>query len=316
MDTSEIICTTNTCSIKSAHKNVKFKFRDNNYILNFEDDKIEKSHGFILKNIDNNKIDDYLLRCLMIYFGENIIKNDEIDTFYSFTRGTFTFKEKQFIKIIHKLENFPYPSYPLWKKRLIFQAIRYYELGVTNGINLMPINIGFFALSIECIANAYYGKTDKYYELGNNYINNLILTRLKKYKINNKYRVSAKKLEKRLQIEVDILRELRNFYYAHSFSHIKKERIQIANKLKKWAIQYGLNPLLANAFFKENNFEWGLHMQKHNLYNLGLRINRMMIFFLIGFTNSIPFASHDFNLNGESMKGKTLKRNGLEIVVK
>ena len=77
---------------------------------------------------------------------------------------------------------FPRPSWPAWRCELFERALTYYSMGLRFGINAMPVTIGLFALSLECIGNLRNESRDQYSELGAMRFLDLANTRMARYK--------------------------------------------------------------------------------------------------------------------------------------
>jgi hypothetical protein len=48
------------------------------------------------------------------------------------------------------------------------------------------------------------------------------------------------------------------------------------------------------------------------LYKLGLRLNRLFLFLALGFSRSIPFATHDWRMLGDHRDGEESEHRGIK----
>ena len=295
-------------TIVCEKQSVVFSWKGVNYSLFFEQTDRNSLKCFKIIRKDNNYIDISLSSWLSLYFGE-----DTIDPFqrpdYRFNRlrGKFFLDENLLSRFLTLAEKIPYKSYPKWRQELFRLALSYYMVAIRSGINLMPINLGLFALSIECLANSHYGKRDNYFPLGSNKFNSIINARLKRYKRSLNYRDDIKKFQKYLEHEFKLLKLFRNFYYGHSSIHLHNNKVKMTKALREWYIGSGHTKEFANTSFRVNQINNNITRDAHSLYKIGLRLNRLLFFYYIGMSREIPFATHDFRTTGET-DGNTLTR--------
>lgn len=311
VEIDEKLCHLKYCTIgKSTSSAFDFQYKGADYSIHFEDKRgrFEQGAGFLITRTDGKLVDISLLSWLMLFFGEDTIDPyAEPDTRFNFNRGDFDVDKDDFLKFIACIEKYPRASHPKWKQELIQNALSYYMCAVRTGFNLMPLNIGFFAMSIECLGNAYYGKRDKYFTLGENKFNLIIQARLKRYKRNLKFKDDTKKFERYLSKELKILHLLRNSYYGHSLLHLHKDKAVLIKALREWYIQNGHTNKFAQQTFNFKTLDKMITVESHSLYKVGLKLSRLLFFYFLGFSRQIPFASHDFRTIGKTVEKHIIK---------
>ena len=254
---------------------------------------------------------------LSVYFGEDFIEPfPEEDTRFSYNRGDFKLDTDNLSKFLKTTERLPPKSFPKWKKQLFDKAITYYSVAIRSGINMMPLTLGFFAMSLECIGNIRHGKRDKHFTLGDKRFLELMNTRLKRYKLNQKYKETAKTFQKLVIKDVELVHKIRNAYYGHSMLHLQKDRSQITEVLRAWYLRSGHDKKFTNISFRANRIDNDIAREAHGLYKVGLRTSRLFIFMLLGFTKTIPFATHDYLAIGDMRKGETSKYRNMQVTIK
>jgi hypothetical protein len=192
------------------------------------------------------------------------------------------------------VERLPSKSYPKWNQELFEMALSYYIIGLSSGIEMMPVNLGLFGLSIECLANVRYGKQNNYATLGEGRYKLLINERLKKYKKNPTYREQAKNFGKQLLEEFELLTSFRNNYYGHSLAHKKEVKKELTARLRSLYIRQGYETKYVRLTFRAHRIHEDIATEAHNIYKLGLKLNRLFFFYHLGITRDIPFASKDW----------------------
>lgn len=301
------------CSIKTKIDNYQFIFKDIPYSINFNSSEFKYGKGLQIVNGSGSFVDIDLCLWLTLFFGEDLLDpHSEVDTRFNFIRGAFTFRVNQFDKFINAINKLPRKSYPNWKQNLFEKSFVYFSAAVRSGLPLMPLNMGFFAMSLECIGNVKYGKRDKHYTIGDKHFINLMNSKFKRYKQNVKYKSSTKKFEKFIKEDIELIHKLRNCYYGHSLLHLEKERIQLTNLLRKWYLRTGHNQRFTNSSFKKDAIEKNVTTASHSLYKVGLRVSRLFLFMLIGLTKDIPFASHDFLTIGDMADNEESEYKGIK----
>ncbi len=305
------------CRIVSEDKEFCFNYMRTPYKLIFASDNFDDEKGIIVENETKGQVHTDLLLWLSVYFGEDFIAPfQEVDTRFCNDRGDFKFNTKKFNIFLITIERMPPKSFPKWKQQLFNKAIIYYSVAVRSGIDMMPLTIGFFAMTLECIGNVRHGKRDKHYTLGSKRFLELVKTRLERYKINQNYKESAKSFQKLVIQDVDLVHKIRNAYYGHSMLHLQKDRQQLTDVLRAWHLRSGHSKKFTNISFRSSLIDNDINRQAHGLYKVGLRTSRLFIFMLLGFTKSIPFASHDYLSIGDMRKGETSKYRSMQITVK
>ena len=268
-------------------------------------------------NEKKGPVDINLFLWLSVYFGEDFIDPfQEEDTRFSINRGNFEFNGEFLLTFLKAVEKMPPKSFPKWKQQLFEKAITYFSVAVRSGINMMPLTIGFFAMSLECIGNIRHSKRDKHYTLGDKRFLELMKTRLKRYKLNQSYKESAKTFQRLVVQDVDLVHKIRNAYYGHSMLHLKKDRHQLTDVLRAWYLRSGHDKKFTNLSFRVSRIDDDITREAHGLYKVGLRTSRLFIFMLLGFTKSIPFASHDFLAIGDMRKGEASKYRNMRVTIK
>jgi len=305
------------CRITSDVSEYSFVYKNIPYLMRFESSKFEKGLGVSLNNnssaFDHTDIELWLT----LFFGEDFLNPfSEIDTRFNFVRGNFDFKIKEFDQFLKVIEDLPRKSYPIWKKKLFENAYVYYSAGVRTGFNLMPLNIGLFTMSLECIGNIVYGKRDKHFTLGNKHFVKLMNNRLKRYKQNDNYKNQVKAFEKFIKADIELLNQLRNSFYGHSLLHLSKDRKLLTDNLKKWYIRTSHDKKFTELSFKSNRIEKDVIRESPSLYKVGLRTSRLFLFMLLGLTRCIPFASHDFKTVGDMKETEKSEYKGIKMEFK
>ncbi|MCX6339226.1 MAG: hypothetical protein NTX71_04825 [Candidatus Aureabacteria bacterium] len=250
---------------------------------------------------EDTKIKDlWLFYWLSVYFGERFfVSSNDHDTRWNGTRGVFPLDNANLIQFLHKCERTPFNSYPLWKKELFELSLLHYMVALKLGVNFFPLTMVSFATSIEILQSMYINKRNQDCSLGTGGINRLIHKRLNPAARPN-FAASTRDAKNQVIKELELLRRLRNIVGAHSFIHIQKDRIDLIRLLRQWYIRDGFSKQFANGSFRSSRLLADLHMEAFALYKLGLRLNRLLFFYYLGYKISIPFASHDWRISGNS----------------
>ena len=302
------------CTVVSEQPSVELKFKGVVYTLTFESDEFSARNGVVVTCLSGEPVASDVLLWLSVYFGEDFIEPyPQEDTRYSSNRGEFELQPDNLAAFLRAAEKMPPKNYPRWKAQLIENALAYYSVGLRSGVNLMPLTIGFFGLSIECVGNTRQTKQTKYYTLGEKRVSHLINARLARRKRSVRYRDDTKLVQKRLNEDLTIVHLLRNAYYGHSFSHRRKDRVELTEVLREHYERSGINPSVAALSFSERRLDDCIQVAAPQLYKIGMRVSRVAIFMLIGIYPSIPTASHDFRLFGPMGYGKPRKYRGMSL---
>jgi hypothetical protein len=76
-------------------------------------------------------------------------------------------------------------------------------------------------------------------------------------------------------------------------------------------MQYGYSRKFANVSFKSDSLKNGIVHQAFALYKLGLRLNRLFLFFTLGFSRNGPFATHDFQIVADQWNDEESEFRGM-----
>ena len=298
------------CTVTSDEEYFEFTYLGTGYKLGFHSEHFDNKKGATLEYNNSGHIDTKLLLWLSVYFGEDFVDpRQKADSRFVDNRGDFELSTSDLARFLRTTENMPPKSYPKWKRQLLDNAITYYSAAIRSGLNLMPLTIGLFGMSLECIGNLYYGKRDKHFSLGNKKFRELLNTRQKRYKQSATYRQKAKELQKFVDQDIELIHAIRNAYYGHSLLHLQKDRENLVQNLRNWYLRYGHSKKFTNLSFRVSRVDNDVAREAHGLYKVGLRTARLFIFMLLGFSSSIPFASHDFRSIGDMQK---LKSNNIQ----
>ena len=249
-------------------------------------------------------------------FGEDFLSPfQEVDTRFNHTRGDFSFNAEMFDVFIRACERLPRKSSPKWKSELLERAITYYTIGVRSGIDMMPMNFGFFGMCLECLGNVAYGKRDKHYTLGDKQFLSILRARLVKSKQNPATKDKARALEKSVIHDIELTNKLRNMYYGHSLLHLTKDRRELRDILRKWYRKSGHSTKFAELTFKLERIDDDVTREAWGLYKVGLRICQLFIFMVLGIPKSIPVATHDFSTIGDLFTGEEHEFRGIKMIV-
>lgn len=162
----------------------------------------------------------------------------------------------------------------------------------------MPVTSGLFALSLECLGNFDYGRRDKYFTFGEKKFLSRFRQSLAAGKRDPARREQTRRFEKFVIQDVELLHDLRNAFYGHSLMHLQKDRVKLAESLRRWYIREGFSSSFAQRSFPVARLENSLTSEFWPLYKIGLRTSRLFLGLAYRCT-SMPFASHDFAILGD-----------------
>lgn len=305
------------CRVVCPETNLVVSFQGQQYSLLFSSNNFDLGKGAVVKNLSGRFVESDLLLWLSVYFGEDFIDpSQSMDTRYSNNRGDFNLDIKNFKVFLKAAEKMPSKSYPLWKKRLFDNVVIYYSVALRSGVNAMPLTMGFFGMSMECVGNLLCGKSERYYTLGTYKFNSLINTRFKRYKKIPKHAAHIKRWQKFINGDTALVHALRNAFYGHSLLHLDKDRKEVTNSLRDWLIRAGYSKKVAEQCFRNKSLENSIQIYAAPLYKVGLRSSRMLIFMLLGFTTSIPLAEYDYWAMTPLNYDEPMKFNGVVMTPK
>jgi hypothetical protein len=285
------------CRIVAASETMTVSFESVEYTLSFVDTRFVAQKGLTVGRASEGFISPDFLLWLSLYIGEDAIDPfQEVDTRFVNTRGDFRIDQISLQRFLAAAERAKHRQWPRWKRELFDNALIYFSAAIRSGVNMMPLNLGFYALSLECLGNVRYGKRDKHFTFGDQHFLGTLTDRLAKLKADPVKKPGIKAFEKCLKADVQLLMRLRNAFYGHSLLHLKEDRSRLVTELRNWAMRYGYERRFANVSFTSNDLRKGIVNQAFALYKLGLRLNRLFLFFALGFSRNVPFATHDFHI--------------------
>ncbi len=310
----EKICHLRYCRLISKSESVTVRFENTEYRLLLVDERFPSQKGLTILRSDGEFISPDFLLWLSIYIGEDLLDPfQEVDTRFVWHRGYFSIGEKDLQRFLHAAERALHRSWPAWKRDLFDSALVYFSGAIRAGVNYMPINLGLFALSLECLGNVRYGKRDKHFTFGDRHFMNLLTPRLAPIKRDPAKKLQVKAFEKRLKSDLDFLNHLRNAFYGHSLLHLAVDRRRLVDELRKWAIRSGCSKKFATLSFRYARVKDDIVRESFGLYKLGLRLNRLFIFLALGFSAKIPFATHDFQMFGDMRNDEESEFRGMRM---
>lgn len=306
------------CRLRCRDSQISVIFRGNTYVLNFQSEAFHVGKGVVVQGSPGSAVDPNFLAWLSVYFGEDFLNpSQEVDTRYSYNRGDFDVNRQDFQRFMAAASRFPRSSHPKWKVQLIDYALIYFTMGLRSGLNYMPVTIGFFGVSLECVGNVVHENPDDYQMLGALRFKELINKRFARHKRNPKTRDETKRWQKYIEADISLILLLRNMCYGHLKLHTRKGRMEIVQALRDWYIRAGSTKKHAVWMFKERRLETDLQVNAASLYKVGLRTSRLLIFMLLGFSRSIPFATHDYLPLGDRAPGEASEYefNGRKVTI-
>jgi hypothetical protein len=270
-----------------------------NFRLIFQDPSFECGKAYLIKGLEDISIPVNLLLWLSVYIGEDAVDpNRNKDTRFNHTRGSFTINPSDLTNFLSAAKRMESRKWPKWRLELSTNALIYYSVAVRAGIDMMPLSMGFFGLSLECIGNVRYGKRDKHYTLGEKIFKQYLTVRLAKAKRDPTKKDSIKKFEKSIHSDIELINQLRNAFYGHSLLHIEKDRKTLVKSLQDWSIRNGHSEQFAKISFISSRLRDQVGINSHSLYKVGLRVNRIFLFLYLGIYSKVPIATHDFSSVG------------------
>lgn len=302
------------CRLVSEFDAITLQFEGAEYRLVFADARFAAQKGYLLERVDGQAISTNLLLWLSLYIGEDAIDPfREIDTRFNWHRGDFRIEGlhlQGFLDAAHRMQK---RKWPKWRLELLESALTYSSAAIRSGLPQMPLSLGLFALSLECLGNVRHGKRDKHFTFGDNKFLNLLTTRLVKLKQDPAKKDQVRAFERRLKADIDLLNALRNAFYGHSLLHLTSDRRRLALQLQKWMLRYGHHRKFAKLSIKVSRLREDVVRESPALYKLGLRLNRLFIFLVLGIHRRVPFATHDFQYLGDHRDNELSEHRGIKM---
>ncbi len=286
------------------------------YELKFTHETFDEGKIIIIRSeigfIDSNTF----LSWLSVFFGEDCTDPfQRQDTRSSFNRGKLQASQKLLQDFLNaaflKEENIPTDR----DKILFRQTMNYYLAGLRSGISMMPLTIGFFGLSMECVGNLVSDQNSEYHTLGSFAFEKLINKSFEPFKKDREHGKNYRTWQKYIKIDSKLVHFIRNAVYGHSLLHIPDERQKLVKNLHQWLKMAGASDKDAEFWFKAERLEIDFQTHAPGLYKIGLRSARLLIFLYLGIIDSIPFTEHDYHPFGEFPKNQTMKFNGMSISI-
>jgi hypothetical protein len=279
---------------------INFAWDGDVFTLVFRHPSFDDGKAYLIKGPENKAIPTNLLLWLSVYVGEDAVDpHSEKDTRFNHERGSFEIAAGRLATVLSAAKRMEGRRWPKWRVELARNAIIYYSVAVRSGFSMMPLNIGFFGLSLECLGNVRHGKRDKHYTLGDRYFKQYITSRLARNKKNPAKRDQVKKFEKAFNADIELINQLRNDFYGHSLLHLVKDRKALVSTLRDWAVRNGHSEQFAAKSFDTKRLRDQVVTHGHALYKVGLRVSRIFIFLALGIHKNIPFAEYDFRSIGD-----------------
>ncbi len=301
------------CRVVSENDSFCVKFNGGEYKLSFKGKEYTEGKGFTITRIDAPLIDTDFLLWLSVYLGEDTVAPfQDVDTRFVWQRGDFPIRKQELTKFLIAAEKVKRRKWPKWKQDLFESAVLYYSSAIRSGINSMPINLGLFALSLECLGNVRYGKRDKHWTFGDRQFMAYLSARLAKPKKDITKKPKIKEFEKRLRRDIDLLNHIRNAFYGHSLLHLKEDRQRLLTQLRQWQVRSGRTKKFAELSFNISRLKNDVVRESFGLYKLGLRLNRLFLFLSLGISAKVPFASHDFHILGDLRNNEESEFRGMK----
>jgi hypothetical protein len=300
------------CRVVAAAETMVVCFESVDYKLFFIDPRFVRTKGFVVSRADEGFISPDFLLWLSLYVGEDAIDPfKEVDTRFVDQRGDFFMEQEPLQRFLAAAERAKHRKWPQWKRELFDNGLTYFSVAVRAGVPMMPLNLGFFALSLECLGNVRYGRRDKHFGLGDQHFLGALTVRLAKPKKDPAKAQRVRDFEKRMKADVQLLLRLRNAFYGHSLLHLRKDRNKLVAELREWARRYGYNRKFAEISFRSRDLKRGIVHKAFALYKLGLRLNRLFLFFALGFSRTVPFATHDFQILADQRNDEESEFRGM-----
>jgi hypothetical protein len=309
---AKFVCHLRFCRLIYSETSFDLIYRSETYRIGFIDTEFEEGKGVSITWNINNKWYINFKQWLSIYVGEDFVDPfQEIDTRFNSYRGNFPIKRESLQMFLIFVENGEKKkSTPKWKTSLRESSVMYYMVGISLGVRYMPMSIGYFALSLECIGNFKYGKRDKHWTLGEKKFLALLAEVLVPHKKNPITREAARKFEKMVHADIGLLNEMRNAFYGHSLMHLQRDKSRIVKSLREWMIRNGFSSEHAKMHVPFGDIKIGIMASIPALYKLGLRLNRLFLFYSFGISDP-PFATHDFRYLADHINGEVSRHQGV-----
>jgi hypothetical protein len=302
------------CVLLSSEDTIQISFKNKEYILRFSSAAFQPGRGVVVDSLPIGSHDTDLLLWLSVYFGEDFIEPfPQIDTRNSSNRGDLHVDSEALRGFLRAAERMP-PKRQKWKAQLIENAIQYFSVALRSGVAYMPLTVGFFGMTAECIGNTRQKAPLKYYTLGDNRVNNLINDRLARGKKSSRLKERTKSFAKEMNGDFELVHLLRNTYYGHSLTHQKDERAKLLKALRSTYIRAGASPQLAHLTYLDSRLDDSIQLTASFIYKVGLRYARSLLFMLLGISRSIPIATYDYKLFGPPRYGEPRQYRGITIV--
>jgi hypothetical protein len=308
----EKVCHLRYCRLSCEEESISVNFLGTEYQLKLIDSRFPPQKGLVVQRNDGDFIATDFLLWLSIYVGEDFLDPlQELDTRFVSQRGDFPLDTQHLRKFLATAGRALGRTWPLWKRDLFESSLLYYTAAVRSGVNLMPVNLGLFALSLECLGNVRYGKRAKHFTFGERQFLALLTAKLAKAKQDPTNKPAIKAFEKRLKSDIDLLNYMRNAFYGHSLLHLPQDRKRLVDELRSWMVRHGYPKSFASSSFKSSRLKEDIVRESFGLFKLGLRLNRLFIFLAIGLSSRVPFATHDFRISGDLRSGEESEFRGL-----
>lgn len=302
------------CRLISDAEKYCVHFDGIDYEIIFKNNDLPEFKSYIIKRRDGQSIQTNFLIWLSVYIGEDAVEPfPELDTRFVSLRGNFKINEKSLQRFLNAALRAERRKWPKWKQELFNDAIVYFSAAARAGINMMPLNIGLFALSLECLGNVKCGRQNKHWNFGDRKFINILIAKLARSKRNDTEKVEIRRFEKMLHADIHIVNALRNAFYGHSLLHMKEDKEKLVRDLREWMVRDGYSRKFANISFRKSRVRDDVVRESFALYKLGLRINRLFLFMVLGFSRSIPFASHDWTMLGDNSDGEIREFRGVKM---
>jgi hypothetical protein len=288
-----------------------FEYKGQAYRISFESGEFAPGEGFDIERIGGDPYEYLpgdLLAWLTVYVGEDALEpRQRRDPVHAWTRGLLAFSPDAFNAFLRNAARYPRRSDPQWKRRLFDRALTFYGHATRLGVYSMPISLGLFCLSLECLGNLEFGTRDKYFTFGERRFVPLLRRALVREKRRETTRERTRRFEKFVLEDIELMNKLRNAFYGHSLLHLKKDRGEIALALRRWYLREGFTPAFAKRSFRVARIEHAMTREFWSLYKLALRVSRLFLFIATR-AKPVPYASHDFRILGDLKVGSARKR--------
>jgi hypothetical protein len=282
---------------------ISLRWDGDNYKLVFNGPGFETGKAVRIRIITKRRMasisSDFLL-WLSVYIGEDALSPyQEKDTRFNHERGIFQINPVYLQTFLQAAKRFDGRKWPKWRKELARNALIYYSAALRSGIPFMPLTMGFFGLSLECLGNVRYGKRDKHHMLGARYFKGYLTVRLARHKRHPTTKNQVRAFETNFDKDIDLINQVRNAFYGHSLLHLPEHRKQLLESLRAWGLRNRLSERHVKMSFTEDRLRDVMSSQAHALFKVGLRTNRIFLFLALGIHKNIPFGEYDFRIIGD-----------------